>query len=143
MRTITVQQPWAWAIAVDDPFRKDVENRTFKIATGELLIHAGQRWSERGADFPLVQILRGRHPHDATYVANGEVIARVHVECHEAAPGCCDSPWAEESYTEHSGRVRTRLYHWVTVLLEVFDPPIPARGRQGVWDFPIAERVVG
>lgn len=134
VRAITVQQPWAWALIVDDPFRKDIENRTFKIATGELLIHAGQRWSIRGENDPAVEVLRRRHPHDPDYAANGLIIGSVTVlDCHEATPDCCDSPWAETSYTEHGGRERKHLYHWVTSQRAHFIKPIPAKGKLGLW----------
>lgn len=54
MRALTVQQPWAWAIVYGG---KDVENRTRNIAgayRGPLAIHAGLRWSDRGARSGLV-----------------------------------------------------------------------------------------
>lgn len=50
MKAITVRQPWAWAIF----HGKDIENRTsigtWRPAVGQCIaIHAGQRWSSRGA----------------------------------------------------------------------------------------------
>jgi hypothetical protein len=52
VKALTVQQPWAWAIIHGG---KDVENRTqlWKYR-GLLVIHAGARWSTRGAESPLV-----------------------------------------------------------------------------------------
>lgn len=52
MKALTVQQPWAWAIIHGG---KDVENRTQAWGyRGPLAIHAGARWSDRGARSPLV-----------------------------------------------------------------------------------------
>lgn len=47
IRVLTVQQPWAWAIIHGG---KTVENRTQAWTyRGPLAIHAGARWSDRGA----------------------------------------------------------------------------------------------
>jgi hypothetical protein len=52
VKALTVQQPWAWAIIHGG---KDVENRTQAWSyRGPLAIHAGARWSERGAHSTLV-----------------------------------------------------------------------------------------
>lgn len=55
MRVLTVQQPWGWAIIYGG---KGIENRTgygrWKYR-GPVAIHAGLRWSQRGADFEPLQ----------------------------------------------------------------------------------------
>lgn len=47
LRAITVQQPWAWAIATG---HKPIENRgDNRWPLGTYAVHAGRRWSRRGA----------------------------------------------------------------------------------------------
>jgi hypothetical protein len=159
MRALTVQQPWAWAIIHGG---KDVENRTqaWKYR-GPLAIHAGARISGRGMESPLIgEALKRlghvmppgvKHPiliNDfghlwGAQIYTGAIIGVVDlVDVHTAvvyqtrdslaALDCCESPWAETGYTEHSGRQRRDIVH-----LEVANPrpltPIPAVGRLGLW----------
>jgi hypothetical protein len=150
MKAITVQQPWAWAIVHGG---KSVENRTrigtWRPALGErIAIHAGQRWSDRGEQSPLIQQAWCEHVgggpcwcfnrDDADFVY-GAIIGTVIVDdVHPAYPethafgntyaaACCDNPWGEQSYVEHGGIVH----------LTLSDPqpcdPIPCRGALGLW----------
>jgi hypothetical protein len=49
MLTLSIQQPWAWAICYAG---KDVENRTWKTGVrGEILIHASKRIDRDGIDY--------------------------------------------------------------------------------------------
>ena len=48
MKTLSIQQPWAWAVVAG---HKTIENRTWSTAyRGPLLIHAGQKLSASGYD---------------------------------------------------------------------------------------------
>ena len=147
MLAITVQQPWAWAIMHGG---KNVENRTglamWKRAAGQrIAIHAGKRWSDRGARSGLVwQALETYGWPVGPDAANrrglfhsGAIIGTVLVfDVHEADPDptCCD-PWGEANYVEHSGQSRDAIVH-----LELAAPracePIPARGALGLWRVP-------
>jgi hypothetical protein len=147
VKALTVQQPWAWAIIHGG---KDVENRTQAWTyRGPLAIHAGARLSERGCN-RMPDLLDETRPdlmaeYATTSLTYGAIIGVVDlVDVHQAEPethafgtiyaaACCESPWAEQSYTEHGGRARVHL--------ELANPrplpePIPCRGALGLWTPP-------
>lgn len=144
MKALTVQQPWAWAIIHGG---KLIENRTTAWAyRGRLAIHAGARWSFRGATSGLVWDALDKlygwptgprtarddpRPGFASIRAFGAVIGTVDlVDVHPDA-GCC-RPWGESTYRDHHGAIRRGVVHLV---LEDPQPcePIPMPGRLGLW----------
>ena len=49
MKTLSIRQPWAWAIL---HLKKPVENRTWKTKLRErVMIHAGKKYDHEGADW--------------------------------------------------------------------------------------------
>jgi hypothetical protein len=158
MKALTVQQPWAWAIIHGG---KDVENRTQLWSyRGPLAIHAGSRFSQRGADFSPLQRayaawLGFRHwegpyggrtampidrtdPRDAELLDVGAIIGVVDlVGAHRAAwePGECCPPWGEASYIEHGGTKRVDIVHLVLANPRSV-APIDTPGRLGLWTLP-------
>lgn len=134
-RALTVQQPWAWAIIHGG---KTIENRTQNWThRGPLLIHAGARLSDRGLDSPLLQDTHQARTGGPARVSGWVFSAIIGVvdlvDVHPAEPQCCDSPWAEQSYTEHGGRVRRQITHLVLENPQPIDPPIACPGRLGLW----------
>jgi hypothetical protein len=147
MKVLTVQQPWAWAIIHGG---KTVENRTqaWKYR-GPLAIHAGSRLSERGLRaVPNLLGLQERDSYQPGDLVTGAIIgvtrlvdvhpAEVLEHPHDddvAVATCCESPWAEVTYQEASGRTRYQVVHLV---LEDATPitPIPCPGRLGLWTPP-------
>ena len=128
---ITVQQPWAWAIAVG---AKPVENRTwFAGYTGPLAIHAGKTDDPAGWKDPRVAAaMRGRGiactPNDPrprpAALARGAVVAVVdQVGCHSArrTNRVCCAPWGAPEQFHH-------LYDHVRQLAE----PVELRGQLGL-----------
>lgn len=146
MKAITVQPPWSWAIATG---AKLVENRGMGATwryRGPLLIHAGLRWSERGARDPRVRDLwRRAFPGDVATLFGvrnvpgimfpGHVVAVANlVDNHPAQAECCgDSPWAEDRYTNADGSLVTGVRHLVLEDVEELDHPVRATGRLGLW----------
>lgn len=136
MKALTVQQPWAWAIF----HGKDIENRTQQWTyRGPLAIHAGMRWSSRGAHSPLVT--RARDPYNPPEALNastfemGVVLGVVDlVDVHPSA-GCC-APWGESAYVEHGGRERRQIVHLVLENARLLAEPIPCKGALGLWTPP-------
>ncbi|OMC46878.1 hypothetical protein A5742_25435 [Mycolicibacterium fortuitum] len=142
MKALTVQQPWAWAIVHGG---KLIENRTQLWSyRGPLAIHAGARWSDRGALSTLVQgaVMREDGSASLTYgrlqahrFTFGAIIGVAElVDCHPDA-GCC-KPWGESAYVEHGGRERRRITHLVLENPRPLPEPIPCKGALGLWTPP-------
>jgi hypothetical protein len=160
VKAITVQQPWAWAIVYG---YKPVENRTQMVKyRGPLAIHAGARWSQRGAEFEPLQrayaewlgfthwdgpygghlilpIDPAEDERDRELFPFGAVIGVVDlVDCHPEA-GCC-APWGEhvsDPATAHRLAHHGRIAHLVHLVLEDPRPlgePVPMQGHQGLWN---------
>lgn len=141
MKAITVRQPWAWAIIHGG---KDVENRTRNLAgsyRGPLAIHAGARWSDRGAESPLVRravwdFYGTESPLDEPFRSSesprvfGAIIGVVDlVDVHLETPRCCTSPWAER-VTRYDDNP---LHHLGVDNPRPLTSPIPCKGRLGLW----------
>jgi hypothetical protein len=145
VKALTVQQPWAWAIVHGG---KDVENRTQLWAhRGELAIHAGRRWSDRGArmvpSIIAAEQLVERYDLPVQARVGGVIIGLVDVVDvhHYAGSGpdridCCDSRWAEESYDEAGGKHRLDIVHLVLENPRPLLEPVPCRGALGLWTVP-------
>lgn len=143
-RALTVQQPWAFAIAEG---LKDVENRTWNTHyRGALAIHTAQtvdhgvglarhdrqaavRFDEVGARNNLWDARHhlpsriNKPPHPT--LALSAIIATVTLTgAHRYEPGCCDSPWAEQT---------TGVWHWALAGAQILPQPIACRGRLGLW----------
>lgn len=127
---LTIAQPWAGAIACPDlDLRKGVENRSWGTSwRGPLLVHAGKRWSLRGADDPRV-----RRALDAGLIrpAATGIVAVATLEDVHPDGGCC-RPWGESSYVEAGGRRRRSIFHWVLADVVVLGEPVPYVGHLGL-----------
>ncbi len=119
VKALTLRQPWAWAAIYGG---KDVENRRWRTRhRGPLLIHAGMDADPDGPASVLKTIADPdvyAHPRSA-WDARGAIIGMVFL-----ADILTDSPsqWAIP-----------RWYHWVFEFPSPIEPPIPQRGRQGLW----------
>lgn len=119
VKALTLRQPWAWATIYGG---KDVENRRWRTRhRGPLLIHAGMDADPDGPAAVLKTIADPdvfAHPRSA-WDAGGLVIGLVFL-----ADILTDSPsqWAVPGW-----------HHWVFEFPSPIDPPIPQRGRQGLW----------
>ncbi len=135
IRALTLRQPWATAVA---ELGKRVENRTWRLPSGYLWIHAGARsgWDPAGPAHPaFAAAWRQRHgdvdpaPGLVTFSA---VVALVRVTGAHHAADCthggrrCD-PWAAV------GQVHNTLE-----LAAVLPEPVHADGRQKLWTLPVA-----
>lgn len=128
MKALTVQQPWAWAIAAG---HKDIENRTWATSyRGPLAIHAGKTWASSGD----VQICRSvledlgvvkadEQVGDRHLLATGAIVAVVDLAGVCEDPRCRCSVWAGIGWK-----------HWQLKNPRPLTEPVPASGRQGLWD---------
>lgn len=144
---ITVQQPWAWAIAEAalDPLAKLIENRGRGVRHRGLLgIHAGQRWSQRGeydqrvqrawqaaaiADDDMRRGIAPRRSHPL-FVFGAIIAVAELVDAHPATGGCC-APWGD---SEYRGRV---CWYWRFENVRRLAAPVAATGRLGVFRVPV------
>lgn len=139
MLALTVQQPYATLIASG---LKWVENRTWRTAyRGLLAIHAGA-----GSRYLPPAELR-RYP-TGVIVATCRLVACVDLEslrrlpldlqtstgCEygdvEIAPGAGHT-WRQFLAHEHA----EGPWCWVLADVQPLDPPVPARGQQGLWEW--------
>lgn len=127
LRAITVQQPWAWAIAAG---HKDVENRTWGTDyRGPLAIHAGKTWDRQGMqacrsvleDDKVVK--PGEQVGDRHLLATGVIVAVVDLV------GVCD-----DGRCRCSGWGAIGFKHWKLRNARPLAEPVPASGRLGLWD---------
>lgn len=115
MKTLTVRQPWAWSIFLDDA-PKDVENRSRATSyRGPLLIHAGQVY-ERWAETFLARI--GVQPAPQESLAFGGIVGVVElVDCVRGS---------------HSRWAMPDCWHWILRRPRAL-PFRAVRGQQGLF----------
>lgn len=143
MTALTIQQPWAWAIAAG---HKPVENRSWSPSyRGPLAIHAGKTVDRAALDHPLVQAairhwLGGKQLHGSVpdwERGVGAIIAVADLTgvCSPSRTRCCCNcgPWAGPD----------DAHHWHLANVQPLAEPIPCRGALGLWRPPpdIAERL--
>ncbi|OLT10106.1 hypothetical protein BJF79_05155 [Actinomadura sp. CNU-125] len=129
MQAISVQQPWAFAIACGG---KSVSNQAVPTAyRGPLLIHASMRVDLSACDSPLVQAA-GWDPSDplaaigaAIAVADLAAVcsATVGASGRGGTDECACGPWAEP------GR-----HHWHLADVRALRRPIISLGRTDLWE---------
>lgn len=123
MQAISVQQPWAWAIARG---YRTLSNQDLPTAyRGPLLVHASMRVDLKSCDSPLMQAA-GWDPEDPL-AALGAVIAVAELEdvC-TAGDRCACGPWAEPG-----------ACHWRLSEVRALSRPVPALGRPDLWEPPL------
>lgn len=140
MKAITLHQPWATLVAIG---AKQLETRSWITwHRGPLAIHAGKDpnhwptydvngWGTEAAERCLEVLGQHgyRYPADLPY---GAVIATVDlVDCIHS-----DGENEIEADDRLFGDVRRGRYLWVLFNVTPLPSPIPARGKQGLWDWP-------
>lgn len=139
MKTLTVRQPWAWAIARG---HKLIENRP-KLTNhrGPLAIHSGLKPADHGDDAlrfirDAIRAQGGTYPKrlsdDEPYCGGGLVLATVDLVdvCIAALSGVpCDCGlWAMPGAA-----------HWRFENVQLLSQPFPAKGALYLWDCDMPE----
>ena len=123
MQAISVQQPWAFAIARGG---KTVWNQALPTTyRGPLLIHASMRVDLKACDSPLIQAA-GWDPRDplATIGAVIAVADLSHVCSLTLTGGACEcGPWADRG-----------AHHYHLTAVRAVPRPIVALGPPGLWE---------
>lgn len=119
MKTLTIAQPWAWAIATG---HKSVENRSWRTRyRGPLLIHAAQSTNRLHYSHLFANL-----PENLDF---GAIIAEVQlVDCIPASE--CHLPFAEGPWCWIFRNPRRIM-------------PIPCRGQLSLWDASTVLRKMG
>jgi len=140
MRAITVQQPWAFAIATG---AKTVENRTrrtpWHIAVGQqVAIHAGKAWDSTAVhDERLIAaakaaghlfVVEELDPAAYEYGAVLAVADVAGVHLGVSRPGGCRCSWNQWA--------EPGAWHLVLRGVQRLSRPVPSRGYQGLWSLP-------
>ncbi|GAA4242194.1 hypothetical protein GCM10022254_74250 [Actinomadura meridiana] len=121
MQAISVQQPWAFAIARGG---KTVSNQALPTAyRGPILVHASMRVDLTACDSPLIQAA-GWDPRDPL-AAIGAIIAVADLDavCSPTGATCDCGPWATPG-----------MHHWHLASVRTLPRPIVALGRPGLWE---------
>lgn len=133
MNALTLHQPWASFIAAG---HKRHETRDWQTQyRGLLAIHAGKRWNGdlQAITQRLISSFRvelGDFVWKEPPLGAVLCICRL-VHCYPTETIRDDLDDLERALGDYtSGR-----YAWEMQLLEVFDPPVPANGEQGLWDW--------
>lgn len=144
MKAITIRQPWASLIvSLDQNGRplKSVETRSWKTGyRGPLAIHAGKFRPDMffmGMNGKKMDIFAEAGLHGDNDILNlpyGAVIGKVTlVDClplEELAVYALDTTRERAFGNWSPGR-----YGWILSNPILFEKPIPARGKQGIWDW--------
>lgn len=125
VKVLTLKQPWAWAVFHAG---KDIENRSWLTDSPEVLfIHSGKSFDTAGVDF--LKSLGINPPNISSEdMRFGAII------------GCVKL--CSISKNSRSKWAIANQYHWQIENPELFAQPIPARGRLGLWEFDLSDRVV-
>jgi hypothetical protein len=124
VQAISIQQPWAFAIARGG---KAVSNQGMSTAyRGPLLVHASMRVDLKACDSPLIQAA-GWNPRDPLATLGAVIaVARLNEVCSTAADlgeSCECGPWAD-----------AESHHWRLAEIQALPRPIVALGRPGLWE---------
>jgi hypothetical protein len=127
VKTITVQQPWAAAIA---RYGKDIENRTwFTRYRGLIAIHAGAAYA--GVEAQSTVAFNARRNYGDVRVGPRErsavvaVVDLVGICLVRDGLGCDCGRWAIP-----------QQYHWMLANRRALAEPVPCKGRLGLWELP-------
>jgi hypothetical protein len=123
MKTLTIHQPWAWAIVEGI---KDVENRTWPTQyRGKLLIHSGNSKKSLDKGYEFMQRIGDYNKNVILPLLDeliyGSIIGEVEIiDCVKNS----SSIWAMEDH-----------YHWVLRNAVKYSVPIPCKGQLGLFDY--------
>ncbi len=129
MKAITLWQPWATFIALG---YKKVETRSWPTTyRGPIAIHAAKRRMTH-YERERMAYLEARYRLNASYPLGVIVCTATLTDCVRMT----DDLIERQGYTElHLGDWRPGRYAWFLRDIKRLDPPVPARGAQGLWEW--------
>jgi hypothetical protein len=130
MKAISLYQPWATLVAIG---AKKIETRSWGTRyRGPLAIHAAKKWSLQDQSIllkePFKTVLAGFQEYPL-----GCILAVTLLEgCFKIYP----VPLLISDQEEAFGDYRPGRFMWMLELQRKVEPPIPFRGRQGLFEIP-------
>lgn len=149
MKAITIIQPWATLIALEE---KRFETRSWSTKhRGEIAIHAGKKIDKAACEEPEIKAALARHGYTVDNLPTGAVLAIAYlndvwsisrpfgdrgiVELKSNDTGL-NRLWAGKFPDEyHFGDYSNGRFAWEMKDIEQFEIPVPAKGQQGLWNW--------
>lgn len=134
MRTISLWQPWATLIAIG---AKHYETRSWAIGyRGAIAIHAARTGNELAIAkmSPFRQVLAAAGFTHPSMLPLGAVL------CVATLVDCCQAEAIYQFLSDQEkafGNYGPGRYAWQLASVRVLATPIPASGKQGIWDWKI------
>lgn len=126
MKALTLTQPWASAIAVG---HKLIETRSWSTAyRGPLAIHASAKMTNADRVFAHREWAAGRIEFPLPF---GVIVATCTLVDIRRTEDLTDLSDLELSYGDFS----PKRFGWILQDVKALDPPAPARGAQGLWEW--------
>lgn len=144
MKAITIHQPWATLIALE---QKKFETRSWKIAyRGELAIHAGKKIDKKVCRLEPFRSVLAKHGYNEDNLPTGAIVAVCRLEeCWSVSRSSeteillsNDRPDISKETSigkqeEIFGDYSDGRYAWELSHVQRLPEPVPATGRQGLW----------
>jgi hypothetical protein len=134
MKAITVYEPWAMLVAIE---AKKIETRSWATRyRGTLAIHAGKNWPSWAKLLllrkPFRSVLFSMGLHYPEALPLGAIVAICDLEgCFRIDPGPLLISNQEKAFGDYTpGR-----FMWMLENVKRVNPPIPAKGKQGIWEW--------
>ncbi|MGD6843546.1 2-oxoglutarate dehydrogenase E1 [Bacillus infantis] len=141
MKVLTMKQPWASLFALREA---EYETRTWKTAyRGALAIHTSQKIDVKACRRKNVSELLGRHGYSEENLPAGQIIAVCRLEdCfrvidHSESGAVLENGLIISGQELYLGDYRAGCYAWQVSGMEILKEPIPAKGRLGLWEYPL------
>ncbi|CAI6024777.1 hypothetical protein PAECIP112173_00398 [Paenibacillus sp. JJ-100] len=139
MKAITIIQPWATLIAIG---AKQYETRSWATKhRGEIAIHAGKKIDAEACKEPEIRKVLEEYGYRIDNLPTGAVVATAQLtNCLKSVDTWTDGYVLEGNRLVYSpeyefGDFEPGRYAWEMSDVEMLDKPLPAKGRQGLWNF--------
>ncbi len=132
IKALTLHQPWTSLIAAR---LKVYETRSWATPyRGLLAIHAGKTTGVLDLEAVLTPAERAKLP---GVLPSGAMVCLTHLVDVVKSETITADPEFQSSRESRLGNFAPGRYGWKLEIVKVFDPPIPARGAQGLWNWAV------
>jgi len=134
MKAITLHQPWATLIAHKEKY---IETRGWETKyRGEIAIHAGKKIDYEACEQPQIKEVLAKHGYDFKELPTGVVVATTSIfDCVQIVNGTYVPGYTIPRDEYVFGHFATGRYAWILTCTKALEKPVPAKGRQGLWNW--------